>query len=90
MGAVTEQADFPTFFRLEYRRLVALGAAIIGSVHIAEELAQEAMWRAHERWSVVSGYDDPGAWTRRVLVNLAIDGWWTRHEPPPKQGLCIT
>ena len=38
---------------------------------MAEEVAQDAFVQADRRWSVVSGYDDPGGWVRRVAVNLA-------------------
>ena len=37
----------------------------------AEDVAQEALARAYRRWDVVGGYDRPGAWTRRVALNLA-------------------
>jgi hypothetical protein len=36
----------------------------------AEELAQETFLRCHRHWSRVAGYDKPGAWLRRVMVNL--------------------
>ena len=36
-----------------------------------EELAQEAFLRAHRSWETISGYDKPGAWLRRVTINLA-------------------
>lgn len=35
------------------------------------DLTQEAFLRLHQRWARVSRYDKPGAWLRRVLVNLA-------------------
>jgi RNA polymerase sigma-70 factor (ECF subfamily) len=70
---MTTQEDFAAFFRADHRRLVSLGAAMTGSVHVGEELAQEALWRVHEQWDRLAGYEDIGAWTRRVLVNLAID-----------------
>jgi len=36
---------------------------------VAEDLAHDALTEAHRRWDRISGYDDPGAWVRRVMVN---------------------
>jgi RNA polymerase sigma-70 factor, ECF subfamily len=33
---------------------------------------KEALLRAWNRWPYASGYEDPAAWTRRVLHNLAV------------------
>ncbi len=52
--------------------MVALAAAITGSTVAAEDLAQEALIRAYRRWDEIGGYDKPGAWVRRVTVNLAL------------------
>ncbi len=64
--------DFDAFFRVEYPRMVSLAHSICGDLAVAEELAQEAFTRAHRRWDQVSRYDRPGAWLRRVLINLAV------------------
>lgn len=60
---------FEEFYRREFPSLVALATAMVG--RWAEDVAQEAMVRAHERWAVVSTLDRPGAWVRRVAINLA-------------------
>jgi RNA polymerase sigma-70 factor (ECF subfamily) len=62
--------EFAVFYRRELPQLVALATAIAGSSH-AEEVAQEALLRTHRDWARVSGLDKPGAWTRRVAINLA-------------------
>lgn len=64
-------ADFDAFFATEYPRLVTLLTAVCGHRASAEELAQEAMLRAHQKWSRISRYELPGAWLRRVAINLA-------------------
>ena len=51
--------------------MVAVAFAISGSSVAAEDIAQEAMVRAHRRWDQISQYDKPGAWVRRVTINLA-------------------
>lgn len=64
--------DFRTFFREDFSKLVALAASITGDVIFAEDLAQEAMARTHRDWDKVRELDKPGAWVRRVLINLAL------------------
>ncbi|MGH9085779.1 MAG: RNA polymerase sigma factor [Acidimicrobiales bacterium] len=62
--------DYATFYRRELPRLMTLAAAIVGTA-AAEEIAQEALLRAHRSWHRISGFDKPGAWARRVTINLA-------------------
>jgi RNA polymerase sigma-70 factor (ECF subfamily) len=76
---VTEdRASFEAFFAAEYRSVVALAAVLCGRAPIAEELAQEAFLRAFRRWATIGAYDDPGAWVRRVVANMATSSWRTR------------
>lgn len=69
----TGSIEFEPFFRERYPRLVALGTTMTGRRDIAQEVAQEALLRAHQRWDEVAAYDNPGAWVKRVAVNLLID-----------------
>ncbi len=62
---------FDTFYRREYPQMVSVVYALTGQRWAAEELAQEAFVRAYRSWRTVSGYDKPGAWLRRVTINLA-------------------
>jgi RNA polymerase sigma-70 factor, ECF subfamily len=68
---VASDAGFDEFYRREWPALVRVGVALTGSRAVAEELAQEAMLRVLTRWKRVSEYDKPGAFARRVLLNLA-------------------
>ena len=65
------EPSFDEFYLREFRPMVALAAAVSGSHLLAEDLAQEAMTRVYRRWERVSGYDKPGAFARRVTINLA-------------------
>lgn len=76
---VLPDLDFDRFFVEQYRPLVALLAALTGSPAVAEELAQEALLRAHLRWRRVSAYENPPAWVRRVALNLATNHWARRR-----------
>ncbi len=69
VDAVT-RPDFEAFFRAEYPGLVALATAVTGDRQTGEDIASEAMSRAYRRWERVGSYEKPGAWTRRVAVNL--------------------
>jgi RNA polymerase sigma-70 factor (ECF subfamily) len=64
---------FEEFYQASYGRTVALVAAITGSRHEAEDVAQEAYARALARWSRLRGYDLPEAWVRKVALRIAID-----------------
>jgi RNA polymerase sigma-70 factor (ECF subfamily) len=69
---VQESEAFEALCRGTYEQLVRAAYLIVGDVHEAEDLAQEALARAFERWRQVSRYDRPEAWVQRVLTNLAI------------------
>jgi RNA polymerase sigma-70 factor (ECF subfamily) len=71
LQVVRAAEPYEAFFRREFPRMVAVAYAISGSRWAAEELAQEACLRAYRSWDTVSRYDKPGAWLRRVTINLA-------------------
>lgn len=65
------ERDFGAFYRREFPALRAVVWALTGNVWTAEDLAQEALLRAHRSWTRICTYDEPGAWVRRVAINLA-------------------
>jgi RNA polymerase sigma-70 factor (ECF subfamily) len=69
MSALHER-DFDAFFDQEYPPLLRLMFAMTGSRVEAEELAQEAMTRALERWDRVSAMGSPAGYVYRTAVNL--------------------
>ncbi|MEO6988860.1 MAG: SigE family RNA polymerase sigma factor [Aquihabitans sp.] len=78
-GPELDPLDFDEFFLRELPRLVALLTALTGQRAVAEELAQEALLRAHVRWNRISKYDSPSAWARRAALNLANNAWSRRR-----------
>jgi RNA polymerase sigma-70 factor (ECF subfamily) len=58
-------------------RLVGALTLATGERAVGEELAQEALVRAWQRWPQVGRMDSPEAWTFRVGFNLA--GSWRRR-----------
>ena len=69
----TGTGAFERFFLDEHPKLVALGLAWTGDRDVARDLAQETLTRAFRSWSTVELLDLPGAWARRVMINLLID-----------------
>ncbi len=64
--------DFDSFYRAEYRSVVALAAVLSGSRWAAEDLAQEAFAEAHRQWDRVGRYEHPHLWIRRVVANKSV------------------
>ncbi|MFE0511679.1 RNA polymerase sigma factor [Streptomyces sp. NPDC058964] len=62
-----------TVFRLESPRIIAGVARIVRDVGIAEELAQDALVAALERWPVDGVPDNPGAWLMAAARHRAVD-----------------
>jgi RNA polymerase sigma factor (sigma-70 family) len=58
------------FFREEYPGLVRALFVLTGERTEAEELAQEALARAYERWDRVAAMESPGGYVYKTAVNL--------------------
>jgi RNA polymerase sigma-70 factor, ECF subfamily len=69
---------FEQFYEREYHRVVSFAYALGGSWWAAEDTAQEAFLRAHRDWERVGRYQQPGAWGRRVVANLAVSAFRRR------------
>jgi RNA polymerase sigma factor (sigma-70 family) len=60
-------------WRIESARLVAGLARMVRDVGLAEDLAQDALVAALERWPEAGVPDNPGAWLMATAKNRAID-----------------
>src|SRR3954451_18124702 len=60
-------------FRIESARLIAGLTRLVRDVGLAEELAQDALVVALERWPEVGVPDNPGAWLMATAKHRAID-----------------
>lgn len=60
-------------WRIESARLIAGLARIVGDVGLAEDLAQDALVAALERWPQAGVPESPGAWLMATAKNRAID-----------------
>ena len=77
MGAVTTAPDthrtIDAVWRIESARLIAGLARLVGDVGVAEDLAQDALVAALERWPETGIPDNPGAWLMATAKHRAID-----------------
>jgi RNA polymerase sigma factor (sigma-70 family) len=60
-------------WRIESARLIAGLARIVGDVGLAEDLAQDALLAALDRWPESGVPDNPGAWLMATAKHRAID-----------------
>jgi RNA polymerase sigma factor (sigma-70 family) len=71
-GATANRA-IEAVWRIESARLVAGLARMVRDVGLAEDLAQDALVAALERWPESGVPDNPGAWLMATAKNRAID-----------------
>lgn len=67
---VAQRLEFEEFFRAEYPGLARAFYVLTADQAEAEELAQEAMARAYERWERVGAMESPAGYLYRIGVNL--------------------
>ncbi|MGE5333237.1 MAG: RNA polymerase sigma factor, partial [Nitrososphaerota archaeon] len=68
-----EDADFDAFFAQHERALYGYLRRMLLTHEAALDVAQEAFFRAWQRFEMLRGYDRPQAWLFRVATNLAFD-----------------
>ncbi len=73
MAASDTHRAIQAVFRIESPRLIAGLARMLGDVGLAEELAQDSLVVALERWPEVGVPDNPGAWLMAAAKRRAID-----------------
>ena len=73
MTAAATHAAIEAVWRIESPRLIASLARLVRDVGRAEELAQEALLTALERWPESGVPDNPGAWLMTAAKNRALD-----------------
>lgn len=60
---------FDEFLTAELRGLTRFAAVLTGDRHLAEDLVQDALVKAHGRWQHIGGMDGPEKYVRRMVVN---------------------
>lgn len=75
--------EFHAFYERMDARALRTARRLVGSAHVAEDIAAEALARAYARWPQVRVHPNPDAWLLRVVGNLAIDHMRrSRHVGP--------
>src|SRR5262245_17790213 len=83
MAETTTREAIEAVWRIESARLIGGLVRMVRDVGLAEDLAQEALVTALERWPDDGIPDNPGAWLMAVAKNRAIDhlrGQLRRHQ----------
>lgn len=70
--AATRKA-IETIWRIESARIIGGLLRVVGDVDLAEDMVQEALVAALERWPLTGIPDNPGAWLMATAKNRAID-----------------
>ena len=73
MTATDTHGAIDAVWRIESARLIAGLTRIVGDVGVAEDLAQDALVAALERWPETGVPDKPGAWLMATAKHRAID-----------------
>ena len=71
MGSSNAQEEFERLFEASKQSLIGQAYLLTGDLQDAQDLVQEAFLRAWRAWGRVGSLDDPPAWVRHVLYNLA-------------------
>jgi RNA polymerase sigma-70 factor (sigma-E family) len=74
---------FEEFVADRARALIGLGTAMSGDAHLAEDIVQDVLLKAHQRWSKISALNDPYSYVRRMVTNEYLS-WrrkWSRIVP---------
>lgn len=79
--AGNRSAGFEGFVSDAGDALFRLAVVLSTDVGAGEDLYQETLQRVASHWS---GIDNPAAWSRRVMHNLAIDRFRARRARPPE------
>lgn len=67
------EESFDAFFLDQYDVIARSVAFVCGDRDRAADATQEAFIRAYARWSKVRRYENPGAWIRRIAINISRD-----------------
>src|SRR4030067_977149 len=73
MYSTTTHRTIEAVWRIESAKLIASLARIVGDIDLAEDLAQDALVIALERWPETGVPNKPGAWLMATAKHRAID-----------------
>jgi len=74
--------DFVELARLHRNLVYSVALRIVRNRHVAEDVTQEALFRAFRAWPHFRGECDPRAWLARIATNVAINQVMRNREFP--------
>ena len=80
---------FEEFAATRLDAVVRFAAVLTNDRGLAEDVVQEVLIRAHQRWTTIGSLDQPEAYVRRMVVN-EFHSWrrkWARITPRPSEQL---
>jgi RNA polymerase sigma-70 factor (sigma-E family) len=77
-----DETEFEAYVTLDGGRLLGFALLLVGDYQHAEDLVQMALLRSAGRWPTAR--QNPGSYTRTILVNLARDRWRARRRRQPE------
>jgi RNA polymerase sigma-70 factor (sigma-E family) len=87
MMPARDRREFDEFVARSSDRLVRTAYLLCGDRGHAEDLVQTALMRSARRWRVAR--ENPDAYVRRVVVNLAKDRWHAMARQPAEVPLTL-
>lgn len=65
--------DFHEYVAARGQALLRFSYVLCGDAHLAEDLVQTALLKAHRKWRRVTAADEPDAYVRRMILNSFFD-----------------
>jgi RNA polymerase sigma-70 factor (sigma-E family) len=72
---VSDEADFEDYVTARGAALVRLARGLLRDPQHAEDLVQEVLVRAHQRWGAIRRTSNPDGYVYRMVVNAATSFW---------------
>jgi RNA polymerase sigma-70 factor (sigma-E family) len=83
-GVNNAKLTFEEFVLARQAALFRAAYLLTGDRYLAEDLVQSSLERAYQYWHRISTVDNPDAYLRRIMVNLATDWWRSRRRAPER------
>ena len=82
LGQSHTPEDFVEMAKLHWNLVFSVVLRIVRNHQVAEDVTQEAMFRAFKAWPHFRGECDPRAWLARIATNVAINQVMRNREFP--------
>jgi len=77
LAADGQQVDFDAFVAQRLHPLIRYATMLAGSRELAEDIVQDALVKAHGKWTRISGLDHPDLYVKRMVTNEFLS--WRRR-----------